>query len=124
MDLYREEILDHYKHPHNFGHLPNASARGEEHNVNCGDKIIMEVVVSEKAKAKKIVDVRFSGVGCAISVASASMLTDRVIGMSVNSVMKLTLSDIQDALGTTLTPARVKCAMLSLEVLQKTVNKK
>lgn len=122
MDLYREEILDHYKHPHNFGHLSNANVRGEEHNVSCGDKIIMEVLVSQKAKAKKIVDVRFSGVGCAISVASASMLTDRVMGMSVTNVMKLTLSDIQKLLGTTLMPARVKCAMLSLEVLQKTVN--
>jgi nitrogen fixation NifU-like protein len=123
MDLYREEILDHYKRPHNFGHLAHASAVGEEHNISCGDKIIMEVVISKTAKVKKIVDVRFSGSGCAISVASASMLTDRVIGMSVASIMKLTLSDIQDALGTTLMPARVKCAMLSLEVLQKTVSK-
>ncbi len=124
MDLYREEILDHYKHPHNFGHLANANATGEEHNVSCGDKIVMEVLIGKSAKAKKIVDVRFSGIGCAISMASASMLTDRVMGMSVENVMKLTLADIQDALGTTLMPARVKCAMLSLEVLQKTVNKK
>ncbi len=124
MDLYREEILDHYKHPRNFGHLADANAIGEEHNVSCGDKIIMEVLIEKTAKAKKIVDIRFSGTGCAISMASASLLTERVMGMSVENVMKLTLEDIQDALGTTLMPARVKCAMLSLEVLQKTVNKK
>ena len=124
MDLYREEILDHYKHPHNFGHLSHPTAVAEEHNISCGDKIIIEVEIATVAKVKKIVDVRFSGTGCAISLASASMLTDHVMGMKIEDVMKLTLSDIQNFLGTTLTPARVKCAMLSLEVLQKTVHKK
>ena len=123
MDLYREEILDHYKHPHNFGHLTNASAAGEEYNVSCGDKISMEVESSKTAKAKKIVDVRFVGSGCAISIASASMLTEKVKGMKIEDVMKLKLSDIQEFFGKTLMPARVKCAMLSLEVLQKTVKK-
>lgn len=124
MDLYREEILDHYKHPRNFGHLKGATATGEEHNISCGDKIIIEVLISKNKKGKKIEDVRFSGVGCAISMAAASLLTERVMGMSVAEVMKLSLTDIQNVLGTTLMPARVKCAMLSLEVLQKTVNKK
>lgn len=121
MDLYRENILDHYKHPRNFGHLEGAHVMSEEINVSCGDKIVMEIKVSGK-KTKVIEDIRFSGVGCAINQASASMLTEKVKGMSAIDVMKLTLSDIEVLLGTTLTPSRVKCAILPLEALQKAIH--
>jgi nitrogen fixation NifU-like protein len=117
MDMYREIILDHYKHPRNFGHLPHATASANAYNATCGDKIVMEISIENN----KIKDIRFSGVGCAISQAAASMLTEKVKGMGQTEVMKLSVKNILTMLGTTLTPSRIKCAMLPLEVLQKAV---
>lgn len=117
MDIYREIILDHYKHPRNFGHLDRPDAKIEEGNVTCGDRIVMEIKVDKN----KIQDIRFSGEGCAVSQASASMLTEKVTGMKIAAVEKLTAHDIIIMLGTTLTPSRTKCAVLPLEVLQKAV---
>ncbi len=118
MDMYREIILDHYKHPRNFGHLDNPDAKVEEGNVTCGDRIVMEIKVNKKDKIKEI---RFSGEGCAISQASASMLTETVGGMSLTQIMTMGTADIISLLGTTLTPSRVKCATLPLEVLHKAI---
>jgi nitrogen fixation NifU-like protein len=118
MDIYREIILDHYKHPRNFGHLPKPDVKIEEGNVTCGDRIIMEIQVKEG----KIEDIRFSGEGCAISQAGASMLTEKVKGMEVTAVVKLDANYVLSLLGTTLSPSRTKCALLSLEVLQKAVS--
>ncbi len=117
MDIYRQIILDHYKHPRNFGHLDNPDAKTEEGNVTCGDRIVMEI----SATGGVVSDIRFSGEGCAISLAAASMLTEKVKGMKIADVMKLTGKDIVNLLGTTLTPSRTKCAILPLEVLQKAV---
>lgn len=116
MDIYRQTILDNYKHPKNFGHLHKPDAKVEEGNVTCGDRIIMEI----KGK-DNIEDIRFSGEGCAISQASASMLTEKVKGMKFKEVLKLDGSDIIEMLGTTLTPSRTKCATLPLEVLTKAI---
>lgn len=125
MDLYRETILDHYKNPRNFGHLTGAHVTSEEINVSCGDRIGIEIVFSSKGKKGKVIkDIRFNGEGCAINQASASMLTEKVIGMDVLDVMKLSLKDVEKLLGTTLTPSRVKCAILPLEAIQKAVNSK
>lgn len=123
MDLYREQILDHYKHPRNFGHLDGADVVSQEINVSCGDKIVIELKfdVRNSKQGLRIEAIRFSGEGCAIDQASASMLTEKVTGMSVSDVMKLTLDDVQEMLGTTLTPSRVKCAMLPLEAIQKAI---
>lgn len=118
MDIYREIILDHYKNPRNFGHLEKYDVKVEEGNVTCGDTIIMEIKVN---KLQEIEEIRFSGEGCAISQASASMLTERVMGKTLKNILQLTSSDITNMLGTTLTPSRMKCATLSLEVLQKAV---
>lgn len=114
MDIYREIILDHYKYPRNFGHLTRPDAKVEEGNVTCGDRIIIEI----KGK-DKIDEIAFSGEGCAISQASASMLTEKVKGMKVTDAKKLNTDDIIKMLGTTLTPSRTKCATLPLEVLTK-----
>ncbi len=117
MDIYREVILDHYRHPRNFGHLSHPDAKVEDGNVTCGDRISMEI----KVRKSKIEDIRFSGEGCAISQASASMLTEKVKGMNMADVSKLGVDDIIKMLGTTLTPSRTKCATLPLEVLTKAV---
>lgn len=120
MDLYREQILDHYKHPRNFGHLDGAHVVSEEINVSCGDKIIIEILLSTDKKS--VADIRFSGEGCAINQASASMLTEVVQGMTITDVMKLDLPFVEKLLGSTLTPSRVKCALLPLEAIQKAVH--
>lgn len=119
MDIYREIILDHYKHPRNFGSIAKPDATAYAYNATCGDKMKMDIKITKG----KITDVRFSGVGCAISQASASMLTEKVKSMKVADVMNLTTSDILSLLETTLTPSRVKCAVLPLEVLQTACKK-
>jgi len=122
MDMYRELILDHYKHPRNFGHLDHVDASSEAYNATCGDKMHMEIAISYQLSAISIKNIRFSGEGCAISQASASMLTEKAKGMSATQIQKISLKDIQDMLGVTLTPSRVKCATLPLEVLQKAIS--
>lgn len=122
--MYRERILDHYKNPRNFGHLAHAHAWNESYNSTCGDKIRMELTCKSKnAKHNAIIDdVRFSGIGCAISQASASLLTEFIKGKSIGEIMKLTREDIMALLQTELTPSRVKCALLPLEALHKAVS--
>lgn len=115
MDIYREIILDHYKHPRNFGSIKNPDATAYALNATCGDKIQMDIKISNG----KITDIKFSGNGCAISQASASMLTEKVKAMDTKKIMKFTTGDILEMMETTLTPSRIKCAILPLEVLQK-----
>lgn len=118
MDMYRQIILDHFKHPRNFGHLPHATAAASAYNATCGDRIVMEISLNSK---KEIEDVRFSGTGCAISLAAASMLTEEVKHKYASDVMKMKGPDIIRMIGSPLTPSRTKCATLPLEVLQKAV---
>jgi nitrogen fixation protein NifU and related proteins len=119
MDLYREIILDHYKHPRNFGTLETPDVAAEGANATCGDKIRMELLFDGKGPNVKVKDVRFSGVGCAISQAAASMLTEKIKNMPLHQVNKITGKDVLDMIGAELTPSRVKCATLPLEVIQK-----
>jgi nitrogen fixation NifU-like protein len=114
-DLYRDEILEHYRQPHNFGTLANPDAVHEGSNPLCGDRITMMLSI---AADDTISDVAFQGRGCAISQASASLLTDRVRGTSVRQLEALTSQDILDMLGVEISPARLKCALLSLDTLQ------
>jgi nitrogen fixation NifU-like protein len=118
-DLYRENILDHYKHPHNWS--PPApeieSPDLEFHDLNplCGDELTVKLVVDEE---NRIADVRFSGHGCAISQAAASMASDEVKGMAVEDVLKLDKEFVLDLLGIDISATRMKCALLSLKVLK------
>ncbi len=113
-DLYREIILDHYENPRNYGELPDADISYEDDNPLCGDRIRMDLKVQDG----RIVDVRFSGKGCAISQASASMLTEQIKGATVEEARRLTRDDVLEMLGIPLGPARIKCALLSLKVLK------
>ncbi len=113
-DLYREIILDHYENPRNYGELPDADISYEDDNPLCGDRIRIDLKVQDG----RIVDVRFSGKGCAISQASASMLTERIKGATIEEARQLTRDDILEMLGIPLGPARIKCALLSLKVLK------
>lgn len=124
MDIYREIIIDHYKNPRNFGHLAKATTSAEEYNASCGDVIRMEVISGSGNGNRQVVkDIKFSGEGCAISQASASMLTEKVKRLSIDEIMKLATQDILEMLGTSLTPSRIKCAVLPLEVLHKALEK-
>lgn len=114
-DLYRDEILEHYREPHNFGTLDAPDAVHEGHNPLCGDRITMMLTVDAQGRVS---DVAFSGRGCAISQASASLLTDEVKGRPVSEVEAMKNQDILDLLGIDISPARLKCALLSLDTLQ------
>ncbi len=118
MDIYREQILEHYKNPRNFGHLEKPEAAFETGNPLCGDRIGMEI----RIKSKVVEDIRFWGEGCAISLASASMLTEKIKGQSLEEIKNLNKDDILKMLGIELSPVRLKCALLPLEVLQKTIS--
>ena len=114
-DLYRDEILEHYRQPHNFGTLAAPDAVHEGSNPLCGDRITMMLALSDDGLVR---DVAFQGRGCAISQASASLLTDRIKGRSLAEVEALTSQDVLDLLGIEISPARLKCALLSLDTVQ------
>jgi len=114
-DIYREIILDYYRNPRNFGKIPSPDIAQKDSNPLCGDELEMHINI----KDNKVADVKFTGKGCAISQASASMLTELIMGKDFEYVKKLTKEDILDNLGLhDLGPARIKCALLSLKVLK------
>ena len=117
IDMYMENILDQYKHPRNFGILEHATHKHKENNPLCGDEIEVMLII----KNGKVEDVKFMGKGCAISMASASMLTQEIKGKSIEEVKKMTPDHILDMLGIPVGPVRLKCALLSLEVVHKCV---
>jgi len=118
-DFYRENILDHYRHPHNKGELAQPTHTHQEDNPLCGDVIRIDLHVNEN----DVIDqVRFSGEGCAISLASASMLTEMLEGKTLEQAKQLGKEDILAALGIELGPVRLKCALLSLKVLKGAVH--
>ncbi|MDE1844681.1 MAG: SUF system NifU family Fe-S cluster assembly protein [Thaumarchaeota archaeon] len=114
-DIYREIILDYYRNPRNYGKIQNPDIAQRDSNPLCGDELEMHLNI----KDDKVADVKFTGKGCAISQASASMLTELILGKDFEYVKKLTKEDILDNLGLhDLGPARIKCALLSLKVLK------
>jgi nitrogen fixation NifU-like protein len=113
--LYREQILEHYKHPQNFGHLDDPDMEFEDVNPLCGDELKVELKVDDD---RRITDIAFSGQGCAISQASASIVSDEVKGMSVDELLKLDKQFILELLGIEISATRMKCALLSLKVLK------
>lgn len=120
-DLYQENILDHYKHPHNAGRLEGATLSARELNPSCGDVIELFMVLDDCDRVK---DVKFDGKGCAVSTASVSMLTDRIKGRPLADVMAIDERDILDMLGIAVGPMRMKCAMLSLRALKSSLANK
>ena len=113
-DLYRDYILEHYRRPHNFGVIEGATASFEGSNPLCGDRITLQVRVRDG----KLETVGFTGRGCAISQASASLLTDEIKGKPLTDVAAFRADELLDLLGVEISPARLKCAMLSHETLR------
>ncbi|HET9613867.1 MAG TPA: SUF system NifU family Fe-S cluster assembly protein [Candidatus Limnocylindrales bacterium] len=114
-DLYRDYILEHYRRPHNFGVIDDPTASTEGSNPLCGDRITLQLGIRDGVVER----VGFTGRGCAISQASASLLTDEIKGKPVTDVEAFRADDLLDLLGIDISPARLKCAMLSHETLQK-----
>jgi nitrogen fixation NifU-like protein len=114
-DLYRENILQHYKRPHHWGEWPDADFEAEDTNPLCGDELKVQLRVGEDGRVS---DVAFSGHGCAISQAAASMASDEVVGMPIEDLVKLDREFILELLGIDISATRLKCALLSLKVLK------
>jgi nitrogen fixation NifU-like protein len=113
-DLYRQNILDHYQNPRNFGKLEHPDISAEDSNPLCGDRLRMDL----RVKDGRVETVRFSGVGCSISLAAASMLTELVEGKTLEEVKRIGKQDVLDMLGIDLGPVRLKCALLALKTLK------
>jgi len=114
-DLYRENILEHYKNPRHWGELEDPDLEFFDSNPLCGDELKVQIKVDE---SNRVAEVAFSGHGCAISQAAASMASDEVIGMPVGELLKLDREFVLDLLGIDISATRIKCALLSLKVLK------
>jgi len=114
-ELYRENILEHYKQPRNFGELSDADLEFEDNNPLCGDELKVQLKLGDDGR---IADVRFSGHGCAISQASASMASEELVGMPVDELIRLDRGFVLDLLGIDISATRMKCALLTLKVLK------
>lgn len=112
--LYRETILDHYRNPRNKGTLDPADYSYEDTNPLCGD----EVRIDLRVENDRVSDIKFTGRGCAVSLAATSILTEMVHGQPLADVKALTKDDLLDELGIPVSPARLKCALLGLKVLK------
>ena len=119
--LYRENILDHYKHPRNYGEIEGADASAEGMNPLCGDEVTITIAFGEDGET--IEDVKFSGRGCAISQSATSMLTELVKGRNASEVAALPKEDLLEEVGAPLTPVRLKCAILGLSTLKVALHK-
>ncbi len=113
--LYREYILEHYKRPHNWGELEHADLEAQDLNPLCGDELKVQMAIDDDGR---ITEIAFSGHGCAISQAAASMISDEVKGMQVRDLLTLDREAILELLGIDISATRMKCAMLALKVLK------
>jgi len=145
MDLYREEILEHWRNPQNFGEMGDADLIIEQVNPLCGDEVKFffkflnkknpklearnqKQVINSKSQKKEtkgelqVANCSFIGNGCAISTATSSMLSEYIKGKPVKVISKLTGKDVLEMIGGEVAPARLKCAFLPLEALRKILN--
>ena len=115
--IYREQILELYKHPLNFGHLKDSTHKFSMLNPLCGDEMEIELLVKDGL----INDIGFLGKGCAISISSASLLTEKIKGMNVQDVLKMNSEDVLKIIEAPLGHTRIKCALLPLEAIKKSL---
>lgn len=117
-DLYREELLQHYKNPHNFGELTDSTCQITETNSSCGDSLTLKLKIVNGI----VVDAKFTGNGCAVSMAATSLLTDYIRGKSIEEIKTIDFEFMQDLIGTTVSPGRVKCLTLGARALMILLN--
>ena len=116
-EMYREQIIELYKNPLNFGKLENPTNSQKEYNPLCGDEIEISII----SENNKIKDIKFTGEGCAISMASASLITEEIKGMDFDKVKNMTLKEIINLLKIPISTTRIKCALLPLEAIKKAI---
>ena len=114
-DLYRDQILEHYKRPHNFGALENPDLEYEDNNPFCGDEQRVTIRLDDD---DRVAEVAFEGKGCAISTAATSLLTDELVGMSREELLRLPKDYVLELLGIEISATRMKCAMLGLKIVK------
>ena len=119
MDLYAENILEHFKNPHNTGELSDASIDHQEENLACGDELTLWLKIDEG----KITSIGWAGTGCAISQASMSILSDEMFGKTEEEIEKFSKDDIYELLGVPIGPRRFKCALMSLHCVKNAIRK-
>ena len=117
-DMYQQNILDHYKHPRNFGEIPDATAKAHAANPLCGDELDFYLTLDTE---DVVTAAQFTGRGCTITMASASMLSEKLKGMSRTEIEQLSNDDAVQLLGVPINPARLKCATLALEAVQQAI---
>jgi nitrogen fixation NifU-like protein len=118
MSIYQEIILDHYRNPKNFGKIKNPTKSSSVYNPLCGDLINMDIVI----KDGKVNEVKFHGQGCAISTAAASILTEYIKGKKGADLLKIDKNSMIKLVGIEVGPTRMKCLLLPLEALHKSLN--
>ena len=116
-EMYQEHILENYKDPMNFGNIDDPTNEKRELNPLCGDDITIQLIIKEN----KVKEIRFKGEGCAITIASASLLTEEIKGKTIKEISKLNQEDIMELLMIPISPGRMKCATLSLKALQEAI---
>lgn len=116
LDMYQENVLDHHAHPRNKGRIEGAELSARERNPLCGDEIEVFILLDGDGR---IAEAKFEGQGCAISQAAISMLTGEVRGKSLSELEHMTVDDIRELIGVPLSPARLKCALLSLQTMHR-----
>ena len=116
-EMYQEHILENYKDPMNFGTIDNPTNEKRELNPLCGDDITIRLIINEN----KVKEIKFTGRGCAISMAYESLLTEQLKGKTIKEILKLNQEDIMELLMIPISPGRIKCATLSLKALQEAV---
>ena len=114
-ELYREQILEHYKHPHNFGRIEDPDIEFEDNNPFCGDEQHVTIRLDDN---DRVTEVKFEGKGCAISTAATSMLTDELVGLTKDELVTLPKEKVLDLLGIDISATRMKCALLGLKVVK------
>jgi nitrogen fixation NifU-like protein len=116
-DMYRQEMIEVYKNPEHKGELKNATVSCTEFSPTCGDKITVQLKISND----KIEDAKFSGSGCVISVVTSDMLVEKIIGMNIEDVKSMTSQEVLDMLKINLSPARIKCALVCFAAIKKAI---
>lgn len=115
MDIYQENILDHYKNPRNWGEIEDADYIVESTNASCGDMVKFYFRVRDN----KVVEVKYKCLGCSISTASSSLISEKLVGMTVNEVKNISSEDVLKILGIEISLSRLKCALLPLDAFRQ-----
>lgn len=120
MDLYREEVMDHYEHPRNQGEMQDPDYEGRDSNASCGDMVQFQLRIVNDSAGKRISEVKWKGIGCAITTAAASKLSEWLTGKKVIEIKKMDEEQlIKEAVGFEVNPGRIKCLTLPIKVLKK-----